>query len=205
MFDEPFRRAFPAMVGGPVRALARAGVTPNQVTVAACALGVGAGVLVGAHHPRLALVAWLASRVLDGVDGVLARETGRGTPFGGVLDLTLDMLAYGAMVVGFAVVHPAHPIAWTLILVGYLLVTTLTLAVASLLEGLQARGGLTNRSIAFTPGYAEAGETTAVYVLLLLVPQFTVAIAWTWIALLAATVVQRLAFARRVLANGPSA
>lgn len=201
MFDERFRGVFAPVVRPPVRALARLGVTPNQVTVAACLLGVGAAVAVGTGHAGVALAAWLAGRVLDGVDGVLAREAGTGTPFGGVLDLTLDMVAYGAMVVGFAVRHPEHPIAWTVMLTGYLLVTTLTLAVASILEGQRARGAHTNRSIAFTPGVAEAGETTIAYVLLILLPGQVRWIAWGWIALLAITVVQRLAFARRVLAT----
>ena len=201
MFDEQFRRAFPALAARPVRALARAGGTPNQVTVVACLLGCGAGALVALGRPVAALGVWLTSRVLDGLDGLLARETQRGSAFGGYLDITLDMAAYSAMILGFAVARPTHGTAWVAILIGYILVSTSTLALSSLLEARHARGDLTNRSIAFTPGFAEAGETSLVYALLVLVPAGTTVITWAWVALLAATVVQRTAFARRVLAD----
>ncbi len=199
MFDEQFRRVFPAVAAAPVRALARARITPNQVSVAACTLGCIAAVSLGAGYPVSALTLWLAGRVLDGMDGLLARETGAGTAFGGYLDITLDMVAYGAMVIGFAVQRPEHAIAWMCILFGYVLVTTSTLALSSLLEAQHAREGLTNRSIAFTPGFAEAGETSIVYALLVLVPVAIPMIAWAWVALLAATVVQRTRLAWRVL------
>ena len=199
MFDERFRRAFPALAAGPVRVLARAGATPNQVTLAACALGCVAAWLLASGRGGIAIALWLASRVLDGLDGLLARETGRGSAFGGYLDITLDMLAYGAMIVGFAVVHPSLTIGWIAVLLGYILVTTSTLALSSLLEAHHARAGLTNRSIAFTPGFAEAGETSIVYVLLVLLPTMATFVVWGWVALLAATVVQRTLFARRVL------
>lgn len=199
MFDERFRRAFPALAAGPVRVLARMGATPNQVTIAACALGCAAAWLLASGRGGLAITVWLVSRVLDGLDGLLARETGRGSAFGGYLDITLDMAAYGAMVVGFAVVHPSLAIAWIAVLLGYILVTTSTLALSSLLEAHHARAGLTNRSIAFTPGFAEAGETSIVYALLVIVPSAATFIVWAWVALLAATVVQRTLLARRIL------
>ena len=199
MFDEQFRRVFPALAASPVRLLARAGATPNQITLAACALGCVAAWLLASGRGGIAIIIWLASRVLDGLDGLLARETGRGSAFGGYLDITLDMLAYGAMIVGFAVAHPSLAIGWIAVLLGYLLVTTSTLALSSLLEAHHARAGLTNRSIAFTPGFAEAGETSLVYVLLVLLPAATSFIVWGWVALLAATVVQRTLFARRTL------
>lgn len=199
MFDERFRRVFPVIAAGPVRLLARAGATPNQVTIAACALGCVAAWQLAAGRGALAVTLWLASRVLDGLDGLLARETARGSAFGGYLDITLDMVAYGAMVLGFAALHPSLAMAWMAILFGYILVTTSTLALSSLLEAHHARAGLTNRSIAFTPGFAEAGETSVVYVLLALLPSAAAYLAWAWVALLAATVVQRTIVARRVL------
>ena len=201
MFDERFRRFFPAVASGPVRVLARMGATPNQVTVTACLMGCGAAALLASGMGGLALALWLASRVLDGMDGMLARITSGSSAFGGFLDITLDMLAYGAMILGFAVARPAHAVGWSAILVGYIGATTATLALSSLLEARRARDGITDRSIAFTPGFAEAGETNVVHALLVLLPAFTEPIVWAWIALLAATVVQRIVIARRLLAS----
>lgn len=199
MFDERFRAVFAGVVAGPVHALARLGVSPNQVTVAAGVIGAGAGLLVARGHAIAGLAVWLGSRVLDGMDGVLARETGRGSAFGGYLDITFDMIAYSAMLLGIDVVHPEGGVVWAVILAGYLLVTTSTLALAAALEAKQDKLVHTDRSVRFTPGFAEAGETTATYVLLVLLPEFAVPIAWAWVVLLGATLVQRTLVARRLL------
>src|SRR6185295_8207780 len=106
MFDEPFRARFSPAVRPVVLTLARLGIGPNHVSLAAFILGVAAAALVGRVQAYAGLVVWGITRPGDGLDGALARETGRGTPFGGYLDITLDMGAYAAMVVGFAVRHP---------------------------------------------------------------------------------------------------
>ncbi|MEP7381288.1 MAG: CDP-alcohol phosphatidyltransferase family protein [Gemmatimonadota bacterium] len=199
MFDETFRRALPRFVRGPVRVLVRWGISPNQVTIAAAGVGCAAGVLVAWGAAITGLALWLTSRLLDGVDGILARETGRTSAFGGYLDITFDMLAYGVMLLGFWVRHPEAGWAWPAILLGYVLVTTSTLALSSILEGehQQSVGG--DRTIRFTPGLAEAGETSAAYVLFTLLPGFITPLAWTWAAMCAITVVQRTVLARRLL------
>lgn len=199
MFDAPVRRLVARVLAGPARALSRIGVTPNALSCTAALLGVGAAWLVASTHTYLGLVLWLVSRILDGMDGVLARESGRASAFGGYLDITLDMLAYSAMVLGFAAIHPTGGWVWSAILVGYLLVTTTTLALSSILEKQQAHIANNDRSLQFTPGFAEAGETTFVYVLLVLLPSLSTAIGWTWVAVCAATVVQRTLLARRLL------
>lgn len=202
MFDEQFRGVFSRVLAAPVRSLARLGVSPNQVTVAACVLGSAAGWLVADGRAVAGIAVWIASRLLDGVDGLLARESGRGSAFGGYLDITLDMVAYSAMVLGFATVHPEGGVLWLVILAGYLLVTTGTLALASALEVRRDQLVRTTRAIRFTSGFAEAGETSAVYVLLVAVPALAVPIAWGWVLLLAATAVQRTLLARRLLGDG---
>ena len=199
MFDERFRALLAGVMAGPVRTLARVGVSPNQVTVAGGLLGAAGGLLVARGHPMVGLATWLGSRVLDGMDGVLARATGRGSAFGGYLDITFDMFAYSAMLLGIGATRPEGGVVWQVILAGYLLVSTSTLALAATLEATSDKVVRTDRSIRFTPGFAEAGETTLTYTLLVLLPGFTVPIAWTWVVLLGATAVQRTLLARRLL------
>jgi len=170
-----------------------------MLSVFGATLGVVGGLVVAGGHPLLGLGAWLISRIVDGMDGILARETNRVTPFGGYLDITLDMMAYSAMLLGFAWIHPEGGWVWAAILVGYLLVTTTTLALSSMLEKENARIGTNDRSLQFTPGFAEAGETTVVYALFALLPSFVTPIGWAWAAVCAATVVQRTLLARKLL------
>lgn len=200
MFDETARRVMPRLLTGPARALARAGVSPDMLSIVGGAMGVASGVLVSRAYVFMGIAVWLVSRVLDGLDGVLARESGRGSAFGGFLDITLDMMAYSAMLIGFAVIHPEGGLVWVLVLMGYLMVTTTTLALSSLLEKQNAQAVASNdRALQFTPGFAEAGETTMVYVLLAFMPAWATTVAWVWAALCFATMVQRTLLAKRLL------
>ncbi|MFG2002633.1 CDP-alcohol phosphatidyltransferase family protein [Spirillospora sp. NPDC048911] len=73
----------------------RTSITPNQITLAAFALGTGAaGCFAQASAGWLALGALLyhLGFVLDCVDGKIARLRGTGSPFGGWLDFMLDRI-----------------------------------------------------------------------------------------------------------------
>lgn len=198
MFDEPFRVRFAAISRPAADWLTRTGVTPNQLTIAAGVLGVAAASLVAGGHPRSALAVWLVSRIADGLDGAVARA-GRSSPFGGFLDITLDMAAYVAMVLGFAVAYPALNHAWLCILAGYVLVITTTLALSDAAGAAGQRVSTTNRTYQFTPGLTEAGETTVMYTLWMLFPGELDWLAWVWAAALFATSVQRTWLGWRLL------
>jgi phosphatidylglycerophosphate synthase len=135
----------------------------------------------------------------DGLDGALARVTGSTSPFGGFLDITLDMAAYSAMVIGFASLYPQFAVSWTLVLTGYVLAITTTLALSDAARAAERRVSGTDRTFQFTPGITEAGETTVAYIVWALWPEH---LAWwlgIWIVALAATGVQRTHLAWRVL------
>ena len=199
MFDERVRQLLPRVVRPVTRLLARAGVTPNAVSVMACGASLVAAVLVAAGFPWAGIAVWLASRLGDGLDGILARETGGSTPFGGYLDITLDMTAYSAMLLGFAVAHPEGGVVWSVILAGYALAITTTLALSNAAAAANRRVSDTNRTFQFTAGIAEAGETTVMYVLWVVFPAELGWLAWAWVAMLFATVLQRSWLAYRVL------
>jgi CDP-diacylglycerol--glycerol-3-phosphate 3-phosphatidyltransferase len=94
-------RSLPVQVTGPVVAvLARAGVTPNMLTVAQLLGGLGAAVLIAEGELAWGGVAMLAAALLDAFDGTLARTTGRVTRFGGVFDSTVDRLFEGVVLAG---------------------------------------------------------------------------------------------------------
>ncbi len=198
MIDESFRQWLARRWGAPAVALHRAGITANQVTVVAAVLGVTAAALVAVKFTSFGIALWLVSRLLDGYDGMIARFTPGDASFGGYLDITLDMLAYSAMAIGFAVAMPADVVLWMVVLAGYVLAITSTLALSSLAEKADRQlGG--DRSIQFTRGLAEGGETTIVYVVIALAPSVSRYVLVVWIAMLAITVVQRTTLARRLL------
>jgi phosphatidylglycerophosphate synthase len=199
MLDAPVRRVIGPLLAPVGRALGRAGVSPNHLTVAGALLGVAAAVCIAHGLSLVGLAVWLASRVVDALDGIVARETRQASAFGGYLDITLDMVAYGAMVFGFAAVHAGERWLWPAILFGYLLVTTTTLALSSSLEARRARLPDNDRSLQFTAGLAEAGETSIVYVAFTMWPSAVGVVGWAWVALCVATTVQRSVAAYRLL------
>ncbi len=202
MLDTPFRTRFARWAAPIAEGLVALGVTANQVTWAAFALSIPAAYLVAIGQGWAGLALWLTSRLLDGLDGLVARSGQSASSYGGYLDITLDMAAYSAMAVGFGLAYAEHALLFYLILMGYVLCGTTVLALSSILEREKAQLPDNDRTLQLTPGFAEAGETTIAYVLFTLLPGQIEWFAWVWIAVLGATVVQRTMLARRLLGDG---
>jgi CDP-diacylglycerol--glycerol-3-phosphate 3-phosphatidyltransferase len=80
------------------RALVRAGVSPDAVTLVGTAGVVAASVgLLTRGHLVAATVVITLCCLLDVLDGSMARARGRTTRFGGLLDSTMDRVADGAL------------------------------------------------------------------------------------------------------------
>jgi phosphatidylglycerophosphate synthase len=89
------RVIFKHLVQGLAKALARLGCTPNQATAITLALSAASLVfflVVPLGWPSIFVYALFvfATGVMDGVDGAIARATGRKTRWGGVFDSTMD-------------------------------------------------------------------------------------------------------------------
>ena len=106
--------AFQARLRPLVDRLAAAGVTPNQVTVAALLLSVAVGsvvaLLADARWPLLLVPVVLFLRMaLNAVDGMLAREHGMETRLGALLNELGDVLSDVALYLPFALVAGVWP------------------------------------------------------------------------------------------------
>ena len=104
---------FQALLRPGVAALARVGITANQVTVATCVGSVALGTTL-AYAPRpglfLLLPAWMLLRMaLNAVDGMLAREFGQQSRLGGYLNELTDVIADSALFLPFALIAPFAP------------------------------------------------------------------------------------------------
>lgn len=86
------------------RLLARAGVSPDAVTIAGTAvLTAGSLGLLGTGHLLWGTAVVALSAFADNLDGVLARMTGRSGPWGSFLDSTLDRVGDAALFTGLVV------------------------------------------------------------------------------------------------------
>ena len=105
---------FQALLRPLVGALAAAGVTANQVSVATilASLGIGAYATLNAaaKWPLLLLPAWFAVRMAaNAIDGMLAREFGQASALGAYLNEIGDVVCDIALYLPFAAFAPFGP------------------------------------------------------------------------------------------------
>jgi len=96
------------------RLLVHTPATPNQVTLLSFVFALAAGWLLTLGHNVWGGLAVHVSSVIDGVDGDLARLTGRSSRFGAVFDAVLDRYADTALIGGatwWAYQHERWPAA----------------------------------------------------------------------------------------------
>lgn len=175
------------------RRLARWGLSANSITLAGFALGLFAAFLIANQHYLTGAAAIFGSRLLDALDGAVAR-LGQPTDAGGFLDIALDFLFYASIPLAFALADPAqNALAAAVLLAAFMGTSSSFLAFAAL----AAKLGLSSRvypakSIYFLGGLTEATETLACFAAMCLWPQHFAALAYGFAALCAITIVTRL-------------
>jgi CDP-diacylglycerol--glycerol-3-phosphate 3-phosphatidyltransferase len=126
--------AFQNLLRPACKALAKAGATANQVTVAAMLLSIATGTaLVIWHDDRRVLflvpVALLIRMALNAIDGMLAREHGLQSDLGGLLNELGDVVSDIALYLPFGLIAGVSPAA---------VIATVLLAVLSEMAGVVA-------------------------------------------------------------------
>lgn len=197
MFDAYLRPLIDPPLNRLGRLIARLGISADHLTLAGAGVGAGAGVAIAMQEYMAGLGLVLVSRLLDGLDGAVARAT-RSTDFGGYLDIVCDFIFYVAVPVGFGFADPANQ-APALVLTGSFALTGASfLAYAAIAEkrGLKtARQGA--KSFFFQTGLAEGAETILAFILMCLFPGHFAVIAWVFSGLCGLTVIQRVLAARQ--------
>lgn len=201
MFDGIMRR----LVGPPLercgRALARRGVSADALTAAALVAGLASAAAAAAGRDRLALLLFALNRLLDGLDGAVARA-GEPTERGGFLDIVFDFAVYGAVPLAFAIRDPgANALPAAALLFSFYVNGASFLAFAAV----AARRGLesavhASRSIYASMGLAEGTETIVVFVLMLLRPDWFPVLALAFAGLTAMSAIARVTLAAWVFA-----
>ncbi|MGH3087364.1 MAG: CDP-alcohol phosphatidyltransferase family protein [Rubrobacteraceae bacterium] len=197
MLDEELRKGAKPLYGFFTAPLARR-MSGNAVSV----LGLGVGVLCLAAIclglNLLALFFWLANRLLDGLDGEVARARGESSEFGAFLDIVADFAMYGGFLVALAIQHPDARLALTVLFLAYYLNGTIFLALSSVLERLKAQRR-TERGLHFRRSLTEGFETILYGVLVLALPTHASLLTWVFAAMVFVSAIQRMLDAKRIL------
>jgi CDP-diacylglycerol--glycerol-3-phosphate 3-phosphatidyltransferase len=100
--------------------LARAGVSPNVLTLCGLLAMIAVACVLSLGHERLAGLLLIPVALLDALDGALARLTGKATRFGAFFDSTLDRFAEIALYLGLLYLYRGSTLETVLI---YLTIT----------------------------------------------------------------------------------
>ena len=195
MFDAKLRPLIDPPLNRLGSALARRAVTANAITFLGLALGLAGAAAISGGYFGAGLGLILANRLLDGLDGAVARANGP-TVLGGYFDIVADFAFYVSVPLGFGLVDPANTQAALVLVASFVLTGVSFLAYAVIAAERGARTDAHGRkSFFYSTGLAEGGETIAVFIAFALFPAWFVPLAYAYAALCVLTVFQRSALA----------
>jgi phosphatidylglycerophosphate synthase len=182
--------------------LKKGGVTPDQITILGFLVGVLAIPALWYQSYYLALSAIVVNRIMDGLDGALARLR-KPTDAGGFLDITLDFIFYSGTVLGFALANPdQNAIAAATLIFSFMGTGASFLAFAVM----AAKRNITSihypqKSLYYLGGLTEGTETIALFVLCCMLPANFPILAYGFAFLCGITTVLRLFAGYHTLKN----
>lgn len=202
MFDARLRPLIDPPINAFGRFLAGRGITANQVTGFGLFLGLVAAAAIAFEAYWSGLFMLLVSRVMDGLDGAVARASKK-TDLGGYLDIVFDFIFYGAIPLSFAFANPeANALAAAVLLMAFYANGASFLAYAIMAEkrdiSTESHG---SKSLYFTGGLAEAAETFAIFAAFCLFPTWFPYLAYGFAAVTAVTTISRILLATQVFAD----
>ncbi|MEH6826984.1 CDP-alcohol phosphatidyltransferase family protein [Parasphingorhabdus sp.] len=191
MLDSRIRPLIDPPLNAIGKGLARAGVTANQVTLAGAVIGIASGVAIGYRYYLLGLALVLLSRLLDGLDGAVARAT-KQSDFGGYLDIVSDFAFYVAVPLGFGFAVVAN-LPFAIILIASFTLTGISFLAYAVMAAKRGRETSAHgkKSFFYNTGLAEGTETIIAFVLMCLLPNNFAIIAVIYSAMCVITVIQR--------------
>jgi len=201
MLDRAATRFISPAIQRIARQLVRAGISANQLTLTGFAIGLLAALLIGAGLYLAGAAAILLSRLCDGLDGAVARET-QPTDVGGFLDIALDFIFYAAIPLGFAFADPSrNALAAAALLAAFVGTMASFLAFAVLAAKRQISSlDYPDKSFYFLGGLTEATETLACFMAMCLWPQHFAVLAYGFASLCVLTTLTRIWWGWRAFA-----
>jgi phosphatidylglycerophosphate synthase len=196
MFDSSLRR-FKDQVGTPLaRRMSR--VSPMYISILALLVGLLAAYTAYKHQYIWALALWLLNRILDGLDGLIARLHDTQSDFGGYVDILTDFVIYAALPIGLVVGSPSSEryLALAFLLGSFYVNTASWMYLAAILEKRAAHDPDTQTTIVMPAGIIGGFETIIAYGIFLLFPAFITTLFSIFAALVFITTIQRLIWAK---------
>jgi phosphatidylglycerophosphate synthase len=205
MFDGVLRKIVDPLLVGVARALANSGVSANLLTLTGAVVGIGAGLAVASQYYSLTLTLIILNRLLDGLDGMVARIKGP-TPWGGYLDSIADYIFYVAIPVGFGLAIASNLLPALILSATFVLTAVSFLAFAAIVaQSGVAQSGVQNisgqqKAFFYARGIIEGGETIGFFLMMCVFPGWFAGLAYILAGLCIVSVVHRMWVAHKAFA-----
>ncbi|HIF9232149.1 CDP-alcohol phosphatidyltransferase family protein [Photobacterium damselae subsp. damselae] len=180
------------------------GIRANQVTITGFIIGLFTLPALAFQRYDLALIFIVINRLLDGLDGAIARRQGI-TDCGGFLDITLDFIFYSLVPFGFVLADPNNnAIAGAFLIYSFIGTGSSFLAFAIMAGKRNIESPVyKQKSLYYIGGLTEGTETIACFVLFCLFPSYFSIIAWIFGALCWVTTATRIWVGYQTLKQQP--
>ncbi|GMA64238.1 CDP-alcohol phosphatidyltransferase family protein [Alicyclobacillus fastidiosus] len=193
MLDTHARKYVQPVIRRTAREFSSLGLSANQVTWIAFVLGIASGILVYLGLPVVAVAALWVSGFLDAVDGSMAREQNRMSPWGTVMDVTFDRIVELGIIITLAIRFPQAQLLLLLLTAGIVFSMTVFLTVGALSE----KKGM--KSFYYQAGLAERTEGFILFSVMVLFPHWMLWSTGVFLFVEVFTGLQRMLEARRLL------
>lgn len=155
-------------------------ITADQLTITGFIVGLFVIPLLAMQHWYAALGVIVFNRILDGLDGQLARYQKSSSSAGGFLDISLDFLFYAAVPLGFALADPVNnALPAVVLLVSFIGTGSSFLAFAIAAEKYQIeRPQFKYKSFYYLHGLTEGTETILIFIAFCIWPEHFAVLAY---------------------------
>ncbi len=199
MLDVQLRRLVDPALKRAAAELEKSGIGANALTIFGAAIGLASAFAISQNSFGFAFALIVINRLIDGLDGAVARINGP-TEFGGYLDSLCDFLFYVSVPVAFGMANSANQMAALVLTASFTLTAVSFLAFAAI----AARQGVSKgadgpKAFIYSTGLMEGGETIAFFLAFCLFPAQFAVLALVFAGLCLLTVVQRILMAAKAL------
>jgi phosphatidylglycerophosphate synthase len=193
MFDRQMLALSKPLVDAVASRLRHRGISANQISLTGFAFGILAALMIALGNIELAIMPLLLNRLLDGLDGAVARLDGT-TDRGAFLDISLDFLFYAAVPLAFAFCNPGrNALAGAVLLASFIGTGTSFLAYAIMAEKRgQKSTAYPSKGFYYLGGLTEGFETVLCFVAMCLWPKHFATIAYIYAGMCCLTTLTRI-------------
>lgn len=187
MFEKQLRKATKGLVEGLATPFLALGISPNTISVVSLLVGVVAAYAIASGVLVHAVLLIVLSGVLDGVDGTVARLSGRTSKWGAFLDSTLDKIVEIVLFIGIYFYAPSLALP-VMVCISVMMLSSYTNKHIAAFN-VQTSG---HRPFFYISSFADRTERLLLVVLALLLPAYMEYLLYAYIVLLSLSVFQRI-------------